>query len=140
MIFDFISPVVPVPKPTSAPAIPTIGANPIDHRLVAAVGSGGDQPVAVWTVIREVVEAEHPTSRRERRLLEARTLCRVRALLHQGVLVRCNKRSVCLSKPVKSPVPAPAKPFFNLPPALPPTVAEFLCIKIDGPRTRIFEV
>ena len=138
-----LAPEQPKPAPTPAPIKPVAVVDDFDRKLIEAVGQQDDQPVPLWPVIHEIIEGERPVNRTERRLRIGRVLCRARALLRRGVLVREDKAHVRLARPVKPPVSAPLPPQMpvkNWPPAPHPTGVYTTNFQGGGPTRRVFKV
>lgn len=131
--------------PTTAPlqAKPIAIMDRFDERLVEAVGQQDEQPVPLWLTIHRIVDAEGPVDRNRRRQLTSRLLCRLRALIRAGKIVRESKSHVRLAAPPSAlpttPSPAP-KLVKNWPPSPDPTVGDWASFYPGGPRTRIFKV
>ena len=131
------------PKPAPAPVMPVPVMDRFDRKLIASVAAQDGQPVALWPIVHEIVQADGPAGRTERRLRIGRVLCRARALLRRGVLVREDKAHVRLAGPVKPPVPAPLPPQMpvkNWPPAPHPTGVYTTNFQGGGPTRRVFKV
>jgi hypothetical protein len=135
-----IAPEQPKPAPPSAPVMPVMVVDHFDHKLVESIGQPDNQPVPLWPVIHEIVKAEQPVDRTQRRRVVGRLLCRTRSLLRRGVLVREGKDCVRVNEPVKPPVIMSSKPVKNLPPSPYITVAEAFTFYSGGPSPKTFKV
>ena len=130
----------PIPPPTTQATPDAAVVDYHDGLLIEAITTQEDQPVALWSVIHEIVAAERPAGRTQRRELVGCLLSRMRSLLSRGVLVRDDKRNVRLAPPPKKPLPPPSKPLQNLPPAPDPSVADWFTFEVGGPSRRVFRV
>jgi hypothetical protein len=132
-----------IPKPAPEPIRPVVVVDRLDRKLIEAVGQHDGQPVPLWSTIHSIADAEGPAGRTERRLRIGRVLCRARALLRRGILVRVDGANVRLREHGKPPVPAlpaPPMPVKNVPPAPDPSVGDWASFYPGGPSRRVFKV
>src|SRR5436305_2473091 len=95
------APEQPKPAPISVITVPVVDS--LDGKIMEAVGQLDGEPVALWPVIHEIIEAEHPADRTQRRRLCSRLLCRLRGLIRAGKIVRESKSHVRLAAPPSAP-------------------------------------
>jgi len=127
------------PKPAPIPVPPTPVVDRLDGKLVELIDQPDGEPILIWPVVHEIVEAEHPADRTRRRLLVARLLCRLRGLLRAGKVERVDKAHVRLRQPVKPPTKPAPKPVQNTPSVPFPTVVPTPTFRGGGQYCRVFD-